>query len=66
MRVLASEVLGASAEEGEAGDEFESVGAAAHQLFERMAAGEFVTDGAGDFFVAGAEERVAQILAGFR
>ncbi len=33
---------------------------------EREAAGELVADGGGDFFVAGAEERVAQIIARFR
>jgi hypothetical protein len=65
-RVFANEALGGGAEEGEAGDELESVGAAAHQVFEGEAAGELVADGAGDFFVAGAEERVAQILASFR
>lgn len=63
---LASEALGGGAEEGEAGDELESVGAATHQVFERTAAGELLADAAGDFFVAGAEERVAQVLAGFR
>ncbi len=36
------------------------------QIFERGAAGELVADGGGDFFVAGAEERVAQIIARFR
>ena len=58
-------MLGSGAEEGEAGDKLESVGAAAHQLFERNAAGELVADGAGDFFVAGAQHRVAQVFAGF-
>lgn len=65
-RIIAGEALGGSAEEGEAGDELESVGAATHQLFERVAAGELLADGAGDFFVAGAEEGVAQVIAGFR
>ena len=49
------------AEEGEAGDELEGVDTAAHQLFEREAAGDLVADGGADFFVAGAEERVAQV-----
>lgn len=65
-RVLAGDALGGGAEEGEAGDEFESVGSAAHQIFERNAAGELVADGAGNFFVAGAQQRVAQVLADFR
>lgn len=65
-RIFAAEALGSSAEEGEAGDELEGVGAPTHQLFEGTAAGELVADGAGDFFVAGAEERVAQVFAGFR
>lgn len=65
-RIIASETLGGGAEEGEAGDELESVGPATHQVFERDAAGELVADGCGDFFVAGAEERVAQVFAGFR
>ena len=65
-RVLASEILGGGAEEGDAGGELESVGSAPHQLFERTAVGELIVDGAGDFFVAGAEERIAQVVAGFR
>jgi len=65
-RVFASEALGGGAEEGEAGDELESVDAATHQVFERTTTGQLLADGAGDFFVAGAEERVMQILAGFR
>ena len=64
-RIVASEGLRGGAEESEAGDELESVGAAAHQIFEQPAAGELLADGAGDFVVAGAEERVAQVLAGF-
>lgn len=64
--VLSSDAPGSGAEEGEAGDELESIGAATHQVFERTAGGELVADGAGDFFVAGAEERIAQVLAGFR
>ncbi len=55
-RVLAGKALGGGAEEGEAGDELECVGAAAHQLFERTAGCELLADGAGDFFVAGAED----------
>jgi hypothetical protein len=47
--------LGGGAEQGEAGDEFERVGATTHQVFERTAAGELLADGAGDFFVAGAD-----------
>ncbi len=42
------------------------VDAAAHQVCEREAAGELVADGGGDFFIAGAEERVAQVSARFR
>ena len=65
-RVVASDALGGGAEEGEAGSEFESIDAAAYQSFERTAAIELLADGASDFFVAGAEERVAQVIAGFR
>ncbi len=65
-RIFASKALGGGAEEGEAGDELEGIGAAAHQVFERDAAGELVMNGAGDFFVAGAKERIAQVIAGFR
>ncbi len=36
------------------------------KIFEREAAGELVADGGGYFLVAGAEERVAQVVAGFR
>jgi hypothetical protein len=64
--IVASETLSGGAEESEAGDELESVGAAAHQFFERSTARQLVVHGAGDFFVAGAEERVAQVVAGFR
>jgi hypothetical protein len=64
--VLACEALGGGAEESEAGDQLESVDTATHQVFERNAAGELLADGAGDFFVTGAEERVAKVLAGFR
>jgi hypothetical protein len=64
-RVLAGEALRGGAEEGEAGDELKSVGAAPHQVFEVAAAGELLADGAGDLFVAGAEKRVAQVIAGF-
>lgn len=63
---IAGEALGGGAEEGEAGGELESVGAATHQVFERDAVSELLADSAGDFFVAGAKERVAQVLAGFR
>jgi hypothetical protein len=52
--VLADKTLGSGAEEGEVGDELESVGATAHQVFERNAAGESIADGARDFLVAGA------------
>lgn len=65
-RILACESLGGGAEEGEAGDELEGVGTAARKVFNLTAAGELGADGAGDFFVAGAEERVAQVVAGFR
>lgn len=65
-RVLSSDTLGSGTEEGEAGNELEGVGAPTHQFFERKAASELIADSARDFFVAGAEERVAQILAGFR
>jgi len=65
-RILSSEALRGGAEEGEAGDELESVGAATHQVFEPTAAGELLADSAGNFLVAGAEERVAQVIAGFR
>lgn len=64
--LLVGEALGGGAEEGEAGGELESVGAATHQVFEREAGGELLADGAGDLFVAGAEERVAEVLVGFR
>ena len=64
--IRSSETLGGGAEEGEAGDELENVGAVAHQLREQHAAGELLADGAGDFFVAGAQERVAQVIAGLR
>jgi len=64
-RVRARKALCGGAEQGEAGDQFEGVGAAAHQVFECPTASELFADGAGDFFVAGAEERVAQVLAGF-
>jgi len=37
---------------GGAGDDFEGVDAAAHQVFERDAASELVVEGGGDFFVA--------------
>ena len=65
-RIAVGQTLRRGAEEGEAGDELEGVDAAAHQVFERKAAGELVADGGGDFFVAGAEERVAQVIARFR
>lgn len=64
-RVLGSEAPGGGAEEGNAGDQLESVCAATHQVFERTAAGELLADGAGDFFVTRAEGRVAQVSAGF-
>jgi len=64
--VVAGKALGGGAEECEAGDKLESVGAATRQLFERTAVGQLLGDGADDFFVARAEERVAQISAGFR
>ena len=66
VALLVGAVVRRNAEEGEAGDELQGVDAAAHQVFERGAAGELVADGGGDFFVAGAEERVAQVIAGFR
>ena len=53
--VFASEGLRGGVEEGDAGDQLESVGAATHQVFERTAAGELLADGAGDFFVARAD-----------
>jgi hypothetical protein len=64
--VVNSEALGGGAEEGETGDELKSIGAATHQIFDRTTIAELLADGAGDFFVAGAEERVAQVSAGFR
>ena len=65
-RVFASQTLGGGAEEGETGDELESIGAATHQVFERAATVELLADSAGNFLVASAEKRVVQILAGFR
>jgi hypothetical protein len=65
-RVPRSEALGGGAEEGETRDKLKSVGAATHQLVERNAAGELLADGAGDFIVAGPEERVSEVIARFR
>ena len=65
-RVFAGQVLRRGAEEGETGGELEGVDTAAHQVFERSAALKLLVDGADDFFVAGTEERIAEVSAGFR